>query len=820
MRKKVIALILVVVMLVAAVPTALAANEYDDIQGHWGQAAIDRWIQAGVAEGREDGSFAPNEAMTREEAARMFVCLLHLTREADVSQYTDLDPNSPYYSDIAKCVAAGIFTGTSDHTMSSSAELTREQLFTTFARALGIQSVSTSSVTFVDGAKVSDWAEGYINALANMGAVRGVSAGSLLPQDDINRASVMAVLNQAISVYADTNGVTVGESDGIVLVVADQVSVMGDVQNLVVAGGSASVSGGTVANASLVGEAAELNVSGNAVVAEIAVNSEGSQLNVSGRAQVGSVTVACEATGTVVNVNDTAAVNTITSQADGVTIAGSGTVNSAVMSGNNTAVNTNGTNLTVSLGTTGVTENGSAVSGGATVETAPGTPSTPSNPVIPSHVHSYTVTEIKAVDAPEVTVVLQYTCYAGDHSYVELNENAQASIGSNYYADLNNALANGGTVDLLKDVTSSNSFKINGNAVVLNLNGHTVSASGYDGAIYAVNGAQVTINGDGAVIGNDDRNYAMAVWATGAGTQVIINGGTYMNNFAQGHTDDQMDMIYASDGGTITINGGTFNCITPQWTLNVRDADYQKNPDSIQVTGGTFKNYNPAQSVTENPVADYVADGYKVTPVQDGEDTWYTVAPLTAESAEAMVSGRYYEKLTDAISALKDGETLALCRDVTLDTATTAILFNIPGKLNIENSTIKGAFHEIIARGGDVTIANSIIDNQLPDAQWADPSYSEAFLNGNWCSGNSVPLTALVVGNRSTAYQYPTHCTLINTNITVGESQRTVYVYGNATAELGAYLTYDESSNVGNVVVGGGYVSINNAVVSPLGITD
>lgn len=391
MRKKVIALILVVVMLVAAVPAALAANEYDDIQGHWGQAAIDRWIQAGVAEGREDGSFAPNEAMTREEAARMFVNLLHLTREANVNQYTDLDPNSPYYSDIAKCVAAGIFTGTSDHTMSPSADLTREQLFTTFARALGIQPVSTSSVTFVDGAKVSDWAEGYINALANMGAVRGVSDGSLLPQDDINRASVMAVLDQAISVYADTNGATVGESDGIVLVVADQVSVMGDVQNLVVAGGSASVSGGTVANASLVGEAAELNVSGNAVVAEIAVNSEGSQLNVSGRAQVGSVTVAGEATGTVVNVNDTAAVNTVTSQADGVTIAGSGTVNSAVVSGDNTAVNTNGTNLTVSQGTTGVTENGSAVSGGTTVETAPGTSGTPSNPpvYVPTY---YTVT--------------------------------------------------------------------------------------------------------------------------------------------------------------------------------------------------------------------------------------------------------------------------------------------------------------------------------------------------------------------------------------------------------------------------------------------
>lgn len=401
MRKKVIAFILVAVMLVAAVPTAFAAGEYDDIQGHWGQAAIERWIQAGVAEGREDGSFAPNEAMTREETARMFANLLHLTKEANVSQYTDLDPNSPYYSDIAKCVAAGIFTGTSDHTMSPSAALTREQLFTTFARALGIQPASTSSVTFVDGAKVSDWAKGYVNALANMGAVRGVSDGSLLPKDDINRASVMAVLDQAISVYADTNGATVGESDGIVLVVADQVSVMGDVQNLVVAGGSASVSGGTVANASLVGEAAELNVSGNAVVAEIAVNSEGSQLNVSGRAQVGSVTVAGEATGTVVNVNDTAAVNTVTSQADGVTIAGSGTVNSAVVSGNNTAVNTNGTNLTVSQGTTGVTENGSAVPDGATVETAPSSPSTPSNP--PVYIPTYYTVTFSYIDGTEAT---------------------------------------------------------------------------------------------------------------------------------------------------------------------------------------------------------------------------------------------------------------------------------------------------------------------------------------------------------------------------------------------------------------------------------
>lgn len=383
MKKRLTAIVLAVAMIAAMMPVALAAGEYSDTQGHWGEAAIDRWTQAGVAEGRADGTFGPNDMMTREETAQMFVNLLHLTKEADISQYTDLDPASPYYQDFAKCVAAGIFDGTSANTMSPSSELTREQLFTTFARALGIQPAATSSVTFEDGNQVSSWAAGYINALANMGAVRGVGNGSLQPKADINRASVMSVLDQTISVYANTSGATVGESTGIVLVVADQVNVMGDVENLVVADGSASVTGSTVASVFVIGDKAVVNVSGSAAVTAVAVSGEGAQVNVSGQAQVGSVTVTTAAAGAAVNVSGSAVVNAVDAQANNVTIAGDGTVNSAVVSGSNTTVNTTGTDLTVSQGTTGVTQNGSAVSGGSTVETKPSTPTTPSNPTTP-----------------------------------------------------------------------------------------------------------------------------------------------------------------------------------------------------------------------------------------------------------------------------------------------------------------------------------------------------------------------------------------------------------------------------------------------------
>ena len=53
------------------------------------------------------------------------------------------------------------------------------------------------------------------------------------------------------------------------------------------------------------------------------------------------------------------------------------------------------------------------------------------------------------------------------------------------------------------------------------------------------------------------------------------------------------------------------------------------------------------------------------------------------------------------------------------------------------------------------------------------------------------------------------------------EGAKTVYVYGNATEEIGASLTYDSATvitpadkSIEPVIVGGGYVTVNGEVVS------
>ena len=247
MKKRIISLLLAAAMLVTLMPAAFAAGTYSDTDGHWGEAAIDRWSSYGVIGGYDGNVFVPDGSMTRAEVARVFVNLLGLKQRTDISKYKDVAPSAWYYDDIAKCVAAGILNGDGVAAMNPETPVTREELFTMFACALGVAPKATANKQFIDGNEVSSWAAGYVNALADMGVINGYG-GVLSPGSDINRASVMTVLDNAIKTYVTTNGATVDAGDGIVLVVADNVTVTGKVENLVVAdsGKTVTVNGGAV----------------------------------------------------------------------------------------------------------------------------------------------------------------------------------------------------------------------------------------------------------------------------------------------------------------------------------------------------------------------------------------------------------------------------------------------------------------------------------------------------------------------------------------------------------------------------------------------
>lgn len=267
MKRRFVAVLLSLCLILAFIPVSAMAVEFDDAQGHWAEAAIDRWSDAGVVSGVGNNDFDPEGEMNRAQAASVFSELLQLTDEADISNFTDIPDNAWYAGHIAKCVAAGIMTGTGNNQMEPEATLSREMFFTMFAQAMGIEREETSDVKFNDSAEASSWAVGYINALANRGFISGMGDGSVEPLSDINRASVMALLNQAIVTYAVEEGAQNVDGTGIVLVLADNVSITADEPITVVV----AKEGATVSLAGVTGEAEVIALENNVAVTDAPV---------------------------------------------------------------------------------------------------------------------------------------------------------------------------------------------------------------------------------------------------------------------------------------------------------------------------------------------------------------------------------------------------------------------------------------------------------------------------------------------------------------------------------------------------------------------
>ena len=227
MKRKILSLILVFAMTVSLLTVGTGAVEptYGDTAGHWAESSIERWSGHGIIQG-SNGQFDPNGQLTCAQLATILAKLLKLPAAKDAG-FTDNTADAWYYDAINRCAAAGILNGNGDGTVTPEAPITRERAMVMLARALGIEPIRKPDLTkYTDAAQVSAYAQGYVAALIEAGIVGGVTANELAPQDNINRASTVTILDRAISTYADKAGATVkADGKGLVLVVAENVKI-------------------------------------------------------------------------------------------------------------------------------------------------------------------------------------------------------------------------------------------------------------------------------------------------------------------------------------------------------------------------------------------------------------------------------------------------------------------------------------------------------------------------------------------------------------------------------------------------------------------
>lgn len=220
-------------------------------------------------------------------------------------------------------------------------------------------------------------------------------------------------------------------------------------------------------------------------------------------------------------------------------------------------------------------------------------------------------------------------------------------------------VATGGSAKLVDDIEINYPLVLSGNTdVAIDLNGHSIvnktQVNGNYTVVFNVTGnSHLTINGEGEVKAleetSDVDGYRMAVWAYDDAV-VDINGGYFYNKQLNPETSN---LIYVMDRAVVNVSGGKFetamlNAQGTSFLLNMQDAS--RATAKINITGGQFVDFDPADCVSEGPHTNFVADGY----VSVGKDGVWTVLPGINDAAALK-------------SVFNEGGVVALANDLVLD---------------------------------------------------------------------------------------------------------------------------------------------------------
>jgi hypothetical protein len=164
--------------------------------------AIELATKLGIVKGYADGSFHANASVTRAEFATMLVKALGLTSEGDSSFK---DTKGHWAADaIATLKSSGIINGYADGSFKPNQSISKAEIVAMLSKVMNTTSASNpTKFSDVSGS----WAEDAINGLSDSGIVKGAGDGSFKPNSKATRSEsllmIMRLLNVSLGLSLD-----------------------------------------------------------------------------------------------------------------------------------------------------------------------------------------------------------------------------------------------------------------------------------------------------------------------------------------------------------------------------------------------------------------------------------------------------------------------------------------------------------------------------------------------------------------------------------------------------------------------------------------
>jgi beta-N-acetylglucosaminidase len=191
-------------------PMSQSAFAADDLTGTYYENDMRALISKGLLSGYPDGTYRPDQDVTRAEFAAFVVRALDYYNTSTSTQtptspvtinFTDVPQGSQWYNTIQKAVSIGFVSGYADNTFRPSNKISRQEMASMIDRALAKENIQSdlATINFKDKDKINIKVFGQaIQRLLFLGVI--ADGDYFRPLDPITRGETSAIINRVLGV--------------------------------------------------------------------------------------------------------------------------------------------------------------------------------------------------------------------------------------------------------------------------------------------------------------------------------------------------------------------------------------------------------------------------------------------------------------------------------------------------------------------------------------------------------------------------------------------------------------------------------------------
>jgi endoglucanase len=186
----------------------LASSNFEDARGHWAENHIAESQKRGWIHGFEDGTFRPDNNITRREIAA-FISGMNLQKQRETVKFSDVAEGTWYATHVQNAYVSGLINGYEDGMFRPESNATRAEAVKIISTAMGLEDVGEVNFTFVDIHEIPEWIKADLANLVKKGMMHGFGDNTIRMGNQITRAEWVKMW---IDVYSRIDNTTIEQN--------------------------------------------------------------------------------------------------------------------------------------------------------------------------------------------------------------------------------------------------------------------------------------------------------------------------------------------------------------------------------------------------------------------------------------------------------------------------------------------------------------------------------------------------------------------------------------------------------------------------------